>query len=186
MDKRASGQGFDEISHLIRSEKEAALAAFRSGDFRSRVRRRWRETGESAPASKVRPAAVAAAAAAMLVVAAAFIFLVRQPPGTGRRPGFQTLASVLGALPGGVTLSREETMAPAASDLTVPAALAVSLRSVLVVAQGTVRGERTPESVSGRAAPVTRTSLFRKMEILFRDRVIERTFLSLRDPSKEV
>jgi hypothetical protein len=188
MDRRTPERELDEISALVREEKNAALAAFRSRDFRSLVMRRWREGAGPSPGRRpnVRPAMVAAAAAGLLIVAAALFFLVRQAPGPGRRPAFQTLASVLGSLPGGVTLSREETAAPAASGLSDPSALAVSVRSALGAGQRTGETDRALEDPPGRALPTTPTSLYRKMEILFKDRVIERTLLSLKDPSKEV
>lgn len=186
MGKFSSGPEFEEIAALVREEKDAALAAFRRGDFQSRVMGRWPNGGRRTAGPKIRSAVVVAAAVAVLVMAAAFFFLVRQTAVPGRRPGFQMLASALSALPGGATLSREETMIPAVPDLPGSSALAEFLRSVLAAAQGTARETGAPGSQSGGAAPAGRTTLYRKMEILFKDRVIERTLLSLKDPSKEV
>jgi len=187
MDKNTAGHEFEEISALIRDEEEAALAAFRSGDFPGAVMKKWRESRQDeAPRPKIRRAAVWASAAALLIVAVSAILLVRRAPAPEERPGLQIIASVLGGLPGGASLGREEPAGPGDGVPVGATGLAESVLSALAAAEGTGRRHGELAHPDAGAAPAPRLSLDRKMEILFRDRVIERVFLLLKDPSKEV
>lgn len=187
MKKKSADHEFEEISSLIRDEEKAALNDFRSRDFRGSVMRKWREVRQDVtPRPKLRRMAVWASAAALPVVAVAVFFLVRQASVPELQPDFRALASVLGALPGGVSLSREEPVGPGDPGPLDASSLAQSVRSALAVAETTMRLEEVRASSPEPAAAVTRLSLYKKMEILYKDRVIERALLALKDPSKEV
>lgn len=187
MENKAANREFEEISAVIRSEEEAALAVFRSRNFRDRVMTEWRETRKGGlPAPKFRRIAVWASASALLVVVAAAVLLVLRTPAPEQRPDFHALASVIGWLPGGASLSRDEPIGPPASGRLEISSLAEFIRSGLAVVETIKREEEERASPSGEPAGVSRLSLYQKMEILFKDKVIERALLLLKDPSKEV
>jgi len=176
---------FGEIRRLVSAETAEALRRFRAGDFEAKLRSRIaageRVTGGSPKGFLgLRPLAVRAAAAVFVLLLAGGAFLVfRRGPQEG---GGETAMFVkaVGMLPGleSVTagLPHETGPAPAAG-------------SPMARVLGRAYEERKAEEeglspAAGPAAP--HLSLMKKMEILFKDRALERVLLSIHEKFKEV
>lgn len=183
MNKKMNDADFEEIGRLIQDDVDEGLRAFRAGEFGKRLRARL-AADEKAAAPKSVLRRIAVPAAALLAVSAALLFLnVRRSPAPG--PVYPRLfAAVLRQLP---SFSR----APAAGSLSGPAGAAGipeaggGFRSALASAERWKKEEEraTPLRPDGLRVPVL--SLKKKMEILYRDKVIERALALLIGKSKE-
>lgn len=184
MNKKMNDADFEEISRLIQDDVDEGLRAFRSGEFGKRLRARL-AADEQAVAVKsiLRRIAVPAAATLLAVSAALFLLSVRRPPATNPFPP-RLFAAVLRQLP---AFSRP----PAAGSLSSPAEAAgmpeggAGFRSALASAERWKKEEERaiPLRPDGLRAPSL--SLKKKMEILYRDKVIERALALLIGKSKE-
>jgi hypothetical protein len=185
MNKKMDDADFDEIDRLIQCDVDEGLRAFRSGEFGKRLRARLAADEQAAAAKSVlRRIAVPAAAATLLAVFAALFFLnVHRSPAPGPvHP--RIFAAALRHFP---SFSRP----PAAGSLPGQAGAAGmsepggGFRSALASAERWKMEEEraTPPRPDGLRAPVL--SLKKKMEILYRDRVIERALALLIGKSKE-
>jgi hypothetical protein len=175
------------FSAVIRAEKEAALAAFRASDFESKVRKRWLECGKS-PARRPAPrlTLVMVAAGALLLVVAGVLFLGRPRPAARPGQGISSLASVLSTLPGSAALGGGTPASGTEAARYDASVLARSVGAALAVPEAGQDDRETIPSVREKAGTGRGLSLYRKMEILFKDRVIERALLALNKPDKEV
>ncbi len=175
---------FEDVRRLISAEEKEALESFRAGDFEKRLRARIAAAREEKRPLRLfgKPALpVSAAATAFVLVAAAAAFLLFYRTGrVGRGEGLR-LASAVGMLPGLAGAQGD-------SSVRVPATAPVSAGWVGDVLRRAYAQKREVES---RAAlpPASlsppRLSLEKKMEILFKDRVLERVLVSIREKSKE-
>jgi hypothetical protein len=173
------------LSALIRQEEEDALAFFRSKNFRDGVERRLKErVGGKKPAIRSQIRFVPVLTGVLIVAIAGILLLIQRGPGTAPPPEFKALASALGQLPG---FSH-----PPGQGWTVPqgqtgtSRLAESVRRTLVTAEQTKRDEEQHISIPAGTGKVPRLSLDQKMEILFKERAIERALLLFKGDSKEV
>jgi hypothetical protein len=185
MTNKDTDQELEGISELIRHEEEDALAFFRTRNFRDRVEARLKDTaGDRKPAYLFQRRAVPFLAAALaLIVAGAYLFVLKGPA-SGPSPEFSDLAAGLSQLPG---LSHPPGKGwTALPGQTGTSQLAESVRLVLVSAEKTKREEEQEISIPAGTGKVPRLSLDQKMEILFKERAIERALLLFKGGSKEV
>jgi hypothetical protein len=184
MNKKIDDGNFEEIGRLIQNDVDEALRVFRSRDFGKRLRARIAtdERPEKAKSLLRRIAVPAAAAALLAVFAALFLLYVPRPP--ARDPVHPRLfTAVLRQLP---SFSR-----PAAESPSGPAGEAGMsgaggrFQSALASAERWKEEEarETPSRADRPRVPVL--SLKKKMEILYRDRVIERALALMLGKSKE-
>jgi len=183
MNKKIDDGNLEEIGRLIQNDVDEALRVFRSRDFGKRLRARIAADERPAKAkSFLRKVAVPAAAAALLTVSAA-LFLLNVPRPPAPDPVHPRLfAAVLRQLP---SFSR-----PPAESLSGPAGEAgmsgagSRFQSALASAERRKEEAReTPLRADRPRVPVL--SLKKKMEILYRDRVIERALVLMLGKSKE-
>ncbi len=176
---------FKEISALIREEEENALASFRMRNFLDRAAIRLREdaAGEKLPVFSRRRVVPGLAAILVLAVAGAFLFIMKRPA-PGPPPEFRALASALGQLPGFSHPPRREWTGP--SGQARASRLAESVWLVLVSAEKTKRQAEQGIPIPAGPTKVPRLSLDQKMEILFKEKTIERALLVFKKDSKEI
>ena len=176
--------GFEEISVLIRQEEEDALAFFRTRNFKDRLETRLQETAsDKKQAVLIRRMAVPVLAAVVVLIMVGILFFILKRPGAGPPPEFKALASALRQLPGfSHPPGWEWTAAPGQ---TGTSRLAESVRLVLVSAEKIKRKGEQGISIPAGTGKVPRLSLDQKMELLFKERVIERALLLFKDDSKE-
>ena len=176
--------GFEEISALIKQEEEDALAFFRTRNFKDRLEIRLQETGGRKPPVLFRRMAVPVLTAVLVLVIAGIFFFILKRPGAVPPSESTALATALRQLPGfSHPPAWEWTVAPGQ---TGTSRLAESVRLVLVAAEQMKKEKEQRVSIPARAGKVPRLSPDQKMEILFKERVIERVLLLFRDDSKEV
>jgi hypothetical protein len=185
MKNRWMDDDFEDVSILIRKEEEEALGFFRTRKFRDKVKEGLKkEAPQGIPPVPFRRTAVPVLVVALVVIMAVIFLFVLNRPGTGRRPEFSALASALGRLPG---FSRppgwEWTMDPGRTGTSW---LAESVRRILVLAEETKRKEDRTAPIPAETGRIPRLSIDRKMEILFKEKAIERALLLFKGDSKEV
>lgn len=177
---------FEDIRRLVKAETDEALRRFRAGNFEAKLRARFAPPDRAAGGPpkrllRLRPLSVPALAAALLLLLAvgAFLLFHREQQGAGGEtamfvkavgmfPGLEGLAAgSAGAAPEG---------GPASAD---------PFARVLAQAYHERRAEEDRTApAAGPAVP--HFSLKKKMEILFKDRALERVLLSIHEKSKEV
>ena len=177
----------EAIDRLIRDEVAQALGRFRAGDFEGRVRRRL--AAEAGPTCR-RPmpwmqTAVWVSAALWLAVAVTSIVLVITNRPSVRAPiDAGPIAAVLGELPPFAGSAPEPAAGPA-GETAIPGA-GRAIASVLE-ATGAGKDRRAgPGTIGGGAPKAAPLTMKKRMEILFKDKVIERVLLSCASRSKEV
>jgi len=182
MNKKMDDRDFDEIGRLIQYDVDKALRVFRSGDFGKRLRARIAADGRAVKAKSFLRRIAVPSATLLAVSAALFLLNVHRSPAPWPvHPCF--FEAVLSQLP---SFSRSEAESPSG-----PAGVAgVSeagggFRSALASAERWKKGKEreTPARADGPRVPVL--SLKKKMEILYKDRVIERALVLLIGKSKE-
>jgi len=188
MGKSIEPQDLEKIDRLVHAEVVQALEKFRAGDFEGRVYRRI--AAEPRPAKGIMfPAKIAVLVAAVLVLAISAAVTIfnpsRSPLPVPIDPG--DFAAVLSRLPSFSRPASELPSRPAAEAFLSEAGRAFT--SVLASAGGAEQAEQGAEEghavrpAPPRPAPLT---MRKRMEILFRDKVIERVLLSCAHRTKEV
>ncbi len=172
----------ETMRRLIRDEVENGLAGLRSGGFDARLRNRLRSAEERGGRVRARSAwrwaPITAGVAALLVVAAAILWFGRVP----RPSGPTALVSALGELPGFRTL---EQASPEQLGLGFPPSTAIPpLLRPLAVALSQGAGPEPKVELPATVAP--RYSLQRKLEILTKEKPIERALQSIKTNLGEV
>lgn len=185
MNKTTAPEDFREIDRLVRAEVEEALARFRAGDFEGKVRRRvsaeplpgrW----ASLPAKLALPAA---AALALLVLASVYLFDPGRPPlRTAIDAG--PIAAVLRDLQPFAASAPEPAAGPA-GEMGIPGSGGAIASALEAAGPWNDRGAG-PDAVGAGALKGTPLTMKKRMEILFKDKVIERVLLSCAPKSKEV
>lgn len=185
MKNRLKDRDFEDISTLIREEEEKALAIFRTRNFRANLESRLKEAAAGKKAYlHLRTRALPAVAGILVFIVAGIVFLVLRQPASGPRPELQTFTSTLGQLPGFSHTPWREWIAPAGQ--TETSRLAVFVHQVLISAGQIKQGEERRISATGGTGKIPRLSIDQKMEILFKERAIERALLILKIDSREV
>jgi hypothetical protein len=178
-------QGLESIAALIRQEEEEALAFYRSGNFREGLERRLEEGADGyQPDFPSRPRLVPVLTGILAVAVAGILLLVLKGPRTAPPPEFKALASALGRLPGFSNLPRRDGME--FQGPTKTSRFADSVRRTLASAEEAKREKEQELAVPAGPIKVPRLSLDQKMEILFKERAIERALLLFKESSKEV
>jgi len=176
---------FQEISALLKKEEDEALAFFRKRNFRARLEVGLQETAAVKwPAAFFRRFAGPVLTTVLVLVLAGTVILVRKHRAPGPAPGFETLASALSPLPGFTPSLAKESAA-----MTGPAGtfeLADLIGQALASAEKIKMEEEKRISVPTGTGKVPRLSPGRRMEILFKEKVIERALRLATDDSKEV
>jgi hypothetical protein len=185
MKNKRTDHDFEDISFLIRKEEEDALGFFRTRNFRDRVKKGLKkEARRGIRAVPFRRTAVPVLGVALVVIMAVIFLFVLNRPGTGRRPEFSALASALGRLPGfSHPPGWDWRTPPGRTGISPPAE---SVRRILIIAEETKRMEERAVPIPAETVRIPRLSLDRKMEILFKEKAIERVLLSFKADSKEV
>ncbi len=181
-DKREMNELPEEMRRLIRKDVEAGLDGLRSRGFESRLRARLRsaaERGGQVPERRGwRWAPVAAGAAALALVAVAILWFGRVSRPSGPTP----LVSALGGLPGFRTL---EQASPDQLGLGSPSTSPISpLLRPLAGALSQAAGREPEVEMPATVAP--RYSLQQKLEILTKEKPIERALQSIKTNLGEV
>lgn len=185
MKNKWTDRDFEDISALIRKEEEDALGFFRTRKFRERVERGFKKDARrGSPAVPFRRTAVPVLGVALIVIMAGIFVFVLNRPGTGRRPEFGALAAALGRLPGFSHPPGWDWTTHPGRTGTSP--LAESVRRILIIAEETKRMEERAVPIPAETVRIPRLSLDQKMEILFKERAIERALLLFKGNSKEV
>jgi len=183
MNKKMDDGDFEEIGRLIQYDVAEALRVFRSGDFGKRLRVRIAADERPVKAKSFFRRIAVPSTALLAASAALFLLYVYRSPAPG--PVHPRLfVAVLRQLP---AFSR-----PAAEFPPGPAGVAGTseagggFQSALASAERWKKEEEreTPARADGPRVPVL--SMKKKMEILYKDKVIERALVLLIGKSKEV
>ena len=182
MNKKMDDRDFDEIGRLIQYDVDKALRVFRSGDFGKRLRARIAADGRAVKAKSCLRRIAVPSTALLAVSAALFLLNVHRSPAPWPvHPRF--FAAVLSQLP---AFSRSAAEAPSGPAGEVGMSEAGGgFQGALASAERRKKEEEreTPLRAEGLRVPVL--SLKKKMEILYRDKVIERALVVLIGKSKE-
>ncbi|OGD09009.1 MAG: hypothetical protein A2Y86_05865 [Candidatus Aminicenantes bacterium RBG_13_62_12] len=184
MNKKMDDRDFEEIGRLIQNEVDEALRVFRSKDLGERLRARIAADERAVKAkSFLRKISVPAAVATLLTVSVAlFLLNVHRPPAPNHvHP--RLFAAVLRQLPSFSRPAAESPSSPA-GEVGMSGA-GGGFQSALASAERRKEEEEreTPLRADGPRVPVL--SLKKKMEILYKDKVIERALVLLIGKSKE-
>jgi len=185
MNKTTAPDDFEEIDRLIRVELGQALEKFRAGDFEARVRRRLAAEAEPVRrgASLVLKIAVPAAAVLVLVLAAAVLIFDPGPAPVRIATDAGPIAAVLRELPP-FSGSAPDLAAGPAGETEVPGT-GGAIASILNAAGAGKEGQEGPGPIRPDDRKVAPLTMKKRMEILFRDKVIERVLTSWAAKAKE-
>ena len=184
MAEKQDDQAFEGIAGLVREDKTRAFRIFRQGSFDQKVKARIAaEAGRKRGFFSQRAIALTSAAAILLAAAVTTLLLSRRPA-PAPQVGMSALMAVLEELPGvsGLVMPRETT--PPSDLETFGAARAVETALTRIIEQKAAE-ERKADVLPG-PLKVPRFSLEKKMEILFKERAIERVLASILKKSEEV
>jgi hypothetical protein len=184
MGEKRDDRDFEDIAGLIREDKERALERFRKGNFDQELRVRIAAVSDRERRPFVRGLLVPVSVVLILMVAAGALLLLSRRRTTAPLTGPDQMTMVLGGLPGSSELALPKEATPPATMPTFGTARTV--RTVLTLAIEQKEAEEKKSVVPTGPIKVPRLSLEKKMEILFKDRVIERVLLSISKKSKEV
>lgn len=185
MKNKLTDRDFEDISALIREEEEEALAIFRTRDFRVRLESRLEQAAAGKRAHLYpRIWALPALAGILVFIVAGIAFLILRHPASGPPPELKAFTYAVSQLPGLSLAPKREWTAPAGQTKT--SRLAASVRQVLVSAGQLKQGEERRISAEGGIGKIPRLSIDQKMEILFKERAIERALLLYKIYSREV
>jgi len=185
MKNRSSDDDFKGVSALIQKDEEDALAFFRARIFRGRLESRLESAAGTRKRTFCSPArAVPVLATVLVAIAAGTYFLLTKRPAPEPAPEFQALSSALAQLPGFSQSPGLERTAPVSQ--TGISRMAESIRLVLVSAEKTKIEEEQEMSVPATGGQIPRLSPDQRIEILFKDKAIERAFILHQGDSKEV
>ncbi len=185
MKNKLTDRNFEDISALIREEEEEGLAVFRTRDFRGTLESRLEEAANGRWAHPYRRTwAMPALAGILIFIVAGIVFLILRQPEPVPPPELKALAHALGQLPGFSHTPRREWTGPSGRAET--SGLAASVQQVLISAGQVKRGEEQRLRTTDGAGKIPRLSIDQKMEILFKERAIERALLLHKINSREV
>jgi hypothetical protein len=185
MNKDIKDHDLETISALIQQEEEDALEFFRSRNFRGGIERRLKEAaGRRKPTIHLQRRPVPLLTGVLVVALIGILFLILKGPGPAPPPEFEALAFALGQLPGFSPHPGREWTAPQGQ--TGTSRLAESVQLVLVSAAKIKKQQEQRISIPAGPVKVPRLSLDQKMEILFKEKAIERALLLFKADSKEV
>jgi hypothetical protein len=184
MGKKLDDRAFEEIAELIREDKEHALELFRKGNFDQELRARVAAIPEGKRRPVVRGLLIPVSVVLLLLAAVAAVFLLWRRQAAGPLSGPGLISAVLGELPGVSELALPREPNPAGAMPAFGAARVV--RTVLALAAREKEAEERKVEVPAGQSKIPRLSLEKKMEILFKDRAIERVLVSIFKKSEEV
>lgn len=184
MGERWDDQEFEDVARLIREDEERALKIFRRRNFDQVLRARTAAVPEEKRGFFGRRMALPASVAALLLIAAAAVLLVTRRSTSSWPSGPGPMAEVLGGLPGisGLVMPRETVRAGE----TEAFGAAREVSAVLTMAARQKEEEERKAAFPPESLKAPRLSLEKKMEILFKDRAIERVLVRISRKSEEV
>jgi len=186
MTEKIQPKDYEEIERLVRGEVDQALEEFRAGDFKARVRRRL--AAEKKPVRRRVPLlvkiAVPAAAVLLLVVAAA-VYVIFTPSEAPVRTQIDAsaIAAVLRELPRFSAQAVDLTPGPAGEQ--APAGTGAAIAGVLGAVGAGTDLQAGPGLSRPEVSKAPRLTMKKRMEILFKDKVIERVLMSWAAKAKE-
>jgi hypothetical protein len=183
MGEKQDDRAFEDIAGLIREDKERALERFRKGDFDQKIRARIAAVSDGERRPLVRRLLVPVSVVLLFMVAAGALLLLSRRRTTAPLGGPGRMMTVLGGLPGISELALPKEAIPPATMPTSGAARTVW--TVLTLAIEQKEAEEKKSVVPTGPIKVPRLSLEKKMEILFKDKVIERVLVSILRKSEE-
>jgi len=175
---------FKDITELIREDKEQALQSLRQGNFEQKIRSRVAALPIREHGFFEHQMVVPASIAALFLVAAGAVLLFSRRPTTVPQSGPSPMTVILRELPGISDLATPRESLPAGAPHAFGVARAV--RTVLALATQQKEEEERKSFVPGSFPKVPHLSLEKKMEILFKEKPIERVLVSILRKSEEV
>jgi hypothetical protein len=184
MAERWDDQEFNEISRLIREEEDRALEIFRQRNFDQKIRVRIAAVPKRKRGFFGHGMAIPATIAALILIAGGTVVMVTRRPSSSPESGSGPIAAILKDLPG-ITdfVMPKETIPAGPTDAFGPAR---TFRVVLAMVKQQNREEERNATVPTGSLRVPHLSLEKKMEILFKDRAIERVLVRMFRKSEEV
>ena len=182
MDKKLNERAYKTIDRLVREDKDRGLERFRKGNFEQRVRAATAGLNEKRVVS-VRRVLAPISAAIVLLIAVGVVWRLSRRATTSPQ-GAPTLAEVLGELPGASDLILPREPIPAGA--TPEYGMARAVRTVLARLIKQKAAEERKAVVPAGPLKVPRLSLEEKMEILFKEKAIERVLVSMFRKFEEV
>lgn len=184
MGKKRDDQDFEDIAQLIREDEEQALRIFRQRNFDKKIRARIAGASKRNRSFFGQWTVVSASVAGLLLIALGSIFLFTRRSSSGSQGGPAPMAVVLKDLPGiSDLITPRGTISAEAIDAFGPAR---TFRVILAMVTQRIRDEERKATVPTGHVSVPRLSLEKKMEILFKDRAIERVLVRMIKKSEEV
>jgi hypothetical protein len=174
---------FQEIAGLIREEKEQALQTFRRGDFEQKVRKQLATVPMGKHKLFEHSMIVPASVAALIVVAGGLTLLFLRRPAAVSQTGPGRMAAILSEWPGISELTLSSEGVPA--ETTRLSAMAQAVQKVLMLAAKEKEGEEQKSLVPNVLPKVPHLSLEKKMEILLKEKAVERVLVSILEKNKE-
>jgi hypothetical protein len=184
MVEKRDDREFNDIADLICEDKRRALKIFRQGNFDQKVQKRL----AAGPVRKHKlfdhNMIVPASVAALILIAAGLTLLLLRRPREVSQTGPSRMAAILSEWSGisELTLSREGVPAEA----THLSAMAQVVQKVLMLAAKDKEAEERKSLVPSGLPKAPHLSLEKKMEILLKEKAIERVLVSIIEKNKEV
>lgn len=184
MGKSWSDQEFHQVARLIREDEERALEIFRQRNFQQSLRARIAADSPTKRGFFGQRMTIPATIAALVLIAGGTVLMVTRRPSSSPQRGPGPIAEILNDLPG-ITdfVMPKETIPAGATDTFGPAR---TFRVVLAMVTQRIRDEERKATAPTGHRSVPRLSLEKKMEILFKDRAIERVLVRMFRKSEEV
>jgi hypothetical protein len=175
---------FGDIARLIHEDEDRALEIFRQRNFDQKIRTLVAAVPDRKHRFSVLSVAVPVSVAVLLLIALGTVLVVTRWSSPGPRSGSGPIAVILKDLPGVSNfVMPRETLPAGAAETSGPAR---TVRIVLAMAtRQKMEEERRAAAPTGNLK-VPRLSLEKKMEILFKERPIERVLVSILKKSEEV
>jgi hypothetical protein len=184
MGEKWDDREFKDIAWLIREDEDRALEIFRQRNFDQTIRTQVAAVSDRKHSFSGLSMAVPVSVAVLLLIALGTVLLVTWRPSPGPRSGPGPIALILKDLPGvSDFVMPRETLPAGAAETFGPAR---TVRIVLAMAtRQKMEEERRAAAPTGNLK-VPRLSLEKKMQILFKERPIERVLVSILKKSEEV
>jgi hypothetical protein len=175
---------FEDVARLIQEDADRALEIFRQRNFDQKIRTRIAAVSDRKRRFSGLSMAVPVSVAVLLLIAIGTVLVVTRRSSSGPQRGPDPMAVILNDLPGISDFVMPRETIPAGATDAFGAARTVGI--VLAIATRQKEEEERKAAVPTGNLRVRPLSLEKKMEILFKDRAIERVLVSILKKSEEV